>query len=116
MQNIRRILGMIKPDNYYPLLVFQAVSHEASIKKSKYIKKDFRFLGKMLRRLRAQVVFSSVLPAGDWNLNKRRRTDQLNHRLRGCCRAEGYGFYDLEHNFDTPGMLPWDKTRRAMIY
>lgn len=63
---------MIQPDNYYPLMIFQAVSHQASTRKSKYIKKDFMFLGKMLRGLGAQVVFSSIFPTGDWNLKKKK--------------------------------------------
>jgi len=55
---MKRISGTIKLDDYYPLLVFQA-------RKLKSIKKGFRSLGKVLRGLGAQVVFSSVL---SWRL------------------------------------------------
>jgi len=51
-------------EDYYPLLLFQAGSQEAAIRKQNILK-DFMYFGKMLEGLRAPVVLSSVLPAGD---------------------------------------------------
>lgn len=49
--NIKKgILAMIKPDDYYPLLVFQSELHNTTTRKLKIIKKkDFVSLGKMLK-------------------------------------------------------------------
>lgn len=81
MWDIKRMSSLIKPDNYYPLLIFQAVSH--ATRKSKYIKKDFMFLGKMLRGLGAQVVFSSILPGSilrnlpNWRLESEKKGEWI---------------------------------------
>jgi len=86
--------------------------------KLKYIKEDFISLGNMLKGSGVQVVFSSVLPAGNWDPG-RRRTDQLNEWLCEWCHTKGYGFYDLGCTFAKPGMLTWDGTqvtRWARIY
>jgi len=42
------------------------------------IKGDFRALGGLLVGSGAQVVLSSVLSVGDWDMHKRRRVDMLN--------------------------------------
>lgn len=67
---------MIKLEDHCPLQDFQARSHKAVTGKLKYVKKDLMSLGKMLKGSGVQAVFSSVLPAGNWDLG--RRTDQLN--------------------------------------
>ena len=71
-------------------------------------------LGKILKGLGVEVVFSSVLPVGDWDMGRRRRTDQLNEWLCGWCHTEGYGFCDLQHTFNKPGMLMRDGTQVTM--
>lgn len=112
----KRIPGRIKLEYCYHLLVFQARSHEIATRKQKNIKEDFTSLGKMLKGLGAQVVFSVVLPFRDWDPGKRQRTDQLNDCLHGWCHAEGCGCYGLGCTFDKPGMLMWDGillTRRS---
>lgn len=77
---------MIKLEDHYPLLVFQAGSHKAVTGKLKYIKEDFISLGNMLKGSGVQVVFSSVLPAGNWDPGRRRR-DQLNEWLCEWCHT-----------------------------
>lgn len=59
---------MIKPEDYYPLLVSEAGSRKAVTRELKNIEKDFTTLRNMLKGLRAQAVFSSVteLPSGGW--------------------------------------------------
>jgi len=58
-------------------------------------------------------VFSSVLPVGDWDLSRRRTTDQLNDWLHECCPAQGYGFHGLDSTFDDPGVSVWDRMQRT---
>lgn len=60
----------MKSDDCYPLLIFQAGLREAVIRKLKNIKDDFMSLGRMLKGSGVQVVFFSVLPAGDWDLGE----------------------------------------------
>jgi len=47
----KKILSMIKPDDYYLLLVFQVGSHKTATRKLKIIKKDFTSFGKILKGL-----------------------------------------------------------------
>lgn len=61
----KRMLGRIKLEDYYSLLVFQAGSHEVVTRKGKNVKKVFMSLGKMLKGWGVQVVLSSVLLVGD---------------------------------------------------
>ena len=60
--------GTVTPVGGYPLLVFQARSHEAATRQLKNIKKDLASLGKVLKGSAVQAMFSSVPLAGpgDW--------------------------------------------------
>jgi len=93
IRDIKKIIySMIKAHNYYPLLVFQTGSHEAATRKLKNIKKNFTSLQKVLKESEAQVIFSSVLPVGNWDPGRRRGTDKLNDWLCEWSHAQGYGF------------------------
>lgn len=70
------ITCLVKPSDYYPILVFHIGNEEVG-KRNSQIKRDFRALGRLLKGSGAQVVFSSVLSVGDWDLHKRRRVDVL---------------------------------------
>jgi len=48
----KRTTDMIKPEDYCPLLIFQAGSCEAATRKLKNIKKGFMSVGNMLKRYR----------------------------------------------------------------
>ena len=81
----RNITRLVKPSDYYPLLVFHIGNEEVGERSSWVIKRDFRALGRLLKGSGAQVVFS-VLSVGDWDLHKRRRVDMLNEWLcEWCC-------------------------------
>jgi len=73
----RNITRLVKPSDYYPLLVFYTGNEGVGKRSSWVIKRDFRALGRLLKGLGAQVVFSSVLSVGDWDSHKRRRVDML---------------------------------------
>ena len=50
VRDVRKALPqLIKPEDYYPLVVIQIGSREAATRKMRYIKKDFASLGRMLK-------------------------------------------------------------------
>lgn len=57
----------------------------------------------------AQVVFSSVLPVGDWDPGRKTRIRWVNDWLQGWFHAKGFGFYDLGCTFEGLGMLMPDE-------
>ena len=110
----RNITRLVKPSDYYPLLVFHTGNEEVGKRSSQVIKRDFRSLGRLLKGSGVQVVFSS--PVGDWDLDKRRRVDMLNEWLCEWCRTQGFRYYGLGHSLEKGGMLTADGrclTRRA---
>jgi len=104
----RIITRLVKPSDYYPLLVFHTDNEELGKISTQVIKRDCRALGRLLKRSGAQVVFSSVLSVGDWDPHKRKRVDMLNDWLCEWCRAQGFGYYDLGHSLEKGGMLTVD--------
>ena len=112
---VRNITRLIKPSDYYPLLVFHVGNEEVGKRSSQVIKRDFRALGRLLKGSGTQVVFSSVLSVGDWDPHKRRRVDMLNKWLCELC-AQGFRYYSLGRSLEKGGMLTADGsplTRRA---
>lgn len=73
----------------------QVVTAEAMTKRLGNIKRDFMSFGMMLKRSGTQAVFSSILPAGDWDQRRRQCTDQVNDWLHSSCHNQGFRFYDL---------------------
>ena len=65
------------------------------MRKLRNVKKDFASLGKMLKGLEVQIVFSSVLPEGNWDPERWRRTCQGNDWLREWCLNQDFGYFDL---------------------
>ena len=111
----RNITRLVKPSNYYPLLVFHTGDEEVGEISPWAIRRDFRALGRFLKGSGVQVVFS-FLSVGDWDPHKRKRVDMLNDWLCKWCCAQGFGNYDLGHSIEKVGMLTADGrilTRRA---
>jgi len=61
----RNITRLVKPSDYYPLRIFHIGNEEIGKRSSQVIKRDFRALGRLLKGSEVQVLFSSVLLAGD---------------------------------------------------
>ena len=72
------------------------------------IKRDFTALGRLLKGIGVQAVFSSVLSVGDCDLHKRKRVDTLNECLCKWCHAQGFGYYGLGRGLEKGGMLTAD--------
>lgn len=88
---MKRLPGLIKLDDYSLLILIQVRSQETTTRKLQNVKIGFTSLKRTLKRLRAQIVFSFFL-AGVWDPERRRRTDQVNDWLHGCCHDQGFGF------------------------
>lgn len=88
----------MKQEDYYLPVVFQVGSQEAATRKLQSIKKDFVSLGKTLKGLGEQVVFSTVLLSDGWDTERRR--GQVNYVMRGLCQDEGFAYYDLGQAFE----------------
>jgi len=56
----RKLPGLIRLSDYYPLLIIQAGSDEIAEKSLRSIKKDFRGLGQVVDGAGVRVVFSSI--------------------------------------------------------
>jgi len=78
-EGARKITCLVKPSDYYPLLVFPIGNEEVGKVSSQVIRRIFRALGRLLKGSGVQVVFSSVLPVGDWDLDRRRRVDMVSY-------------------------------------
>ena len=107
----RNTTRLVKPSDYYPLLVLHIGNEEVGKRSSQVIKRDFRALGRLLKGSGAQVVFSSVLSVGDWDLHKRKRVDTLNEWLCKWCHAQGFGYYGLGRSLEKVGMLTVDRSQ-----
>ena len=109
MRDVARItIRLIKPSDYYSLLVFRNGNEEVSKRSSWVTKRDFRALVKLLKGSGAQAVFSSVPSVGDWDLDKKRRADMLKKWLCKWCRTQGFGYYGLGCSLEKGGMLTVD--------
>uniref|UniRef100_A0A8B9DT06 Uncharacterized protein n=1 Tax=Anser cygnoides TaxID=8845 RepID=A0A8B9DT06_ANSCY len=88
----KKVKRLVQPTDYYPLLVFQAGNDEVATRSPRAIKRDFRALGRLLKRSGAQVVFASVLPIGGIDTDK--QTHHINTWLRDWCNQQNFRFFD----------------------
>ena len=58
----KKLPSPVWPSDYYPLLLFQVGSNDIGRNSLKTMKKDFRALGRQVKGLGEQVVFSSIPP------------------------------------------------------
>lgn len=106
----QRLPSLIKPEELSPISVFSSRDNWALRKRLWNIKRAFMSLGKMLKGSGAQVLFFLILPAGDWDPQRRQHMDNLNGWLHSWCHDQGFGFYDLRCVFERLDMLLQDGT------
>jgi len=58
----RKIPRLVRPSDYYPLLLFHVGADEVAVSSPRVIKKKFKALGRLVKESGAQVIFSSLLP------------------------------------------------------
>ncbi|XP_070605406.1 uncharacterized protein [Erythrolamprus reginae] len=103
-ENLTKIL---KPTDYYPLLVIHAGINDTG-KDMNQIMKDYDHLGNTIRKTGAQVVFSSILPTRGRHPTRERKIPQINHWLKGWCRHKNFGFLDHGLHYLQEGLLASD--------
>ena len=89
----RKLPGLIRPSDYYPLLIIQAGRDEIAEKSLRSIKKDFRGLGRVVDGAGMQVVFSSIPSVTGKGTERIQKTHLLNKWLRGWCKHRNFGFF-----------------------
>ena len=104
----RKLPGLIRPSDYYPLLIIQAGRDEIAEKSLRSIKKDFRGLGRVVDGAGVQVVFSSVPSVAGKGTERIQKTHLLNKWLRGWCKHRNFGFFDHGAIYSAPGMMAAD--------
>ena len=104
----RKLPGLVRPSDYYPLLVIQAGSDEVAERSPAAIKRDFRALGRLVEGSGAQVVFSSIPTVAGKDTERNRKTHLINTWLRGWCHRRNFGFFDHGEVYTAPGLLVTD--------
>ncbi|MCQ4187457.1 SGNH/GDSL hydrolase family protein [Klebsiella pneumoniae] len=103
-----RLPSLIRPTDYYPLLVFHVGASDTAGSSLRNIKRDFRALGSTVKGSGVQVVFSSILPVEGQGPERARRIWQVNSWLREWCYSQGFGYLDHGACFEKPGLLGAD--------
>ena len=75
---IAKLPTLVRPQDYYPLLIFQVGSNNITRRSPKVMKRDFRALGKLVKGSGAQVVFFSIPSVAGMGEEDYRRTQQMN--------------------------------------
>ena len=102
-----KIPTLVRPKDYYPLLVFQVGSDDITRRSPKAMKRDIRSLGKVIKGSGAQIVFSSIPSVGGMD-EEYRRTQQMNLRLQDWCYHQGFGFFNHGLAYRAPDLLALD--------
>jgi len=90
----KKLPGLVRPSDYYPLLVMQVGGDDIAERSPKAIKRDFRALGRLVEGSGAQVVFSSIPSVAGNSTERDRKTHLVNRWLRDWCHQSNFGFFD----------------------
>jgi len=105
----RKLPGLIRPSDYYPLLIVQAGSDEVTEKSLRTIKKDFRGPGRVVDGTGTQVAFSSIPSVAGKDTERIQKHHLIKKWLRGRCKQGNFGFF-FDHGaiYLAPGMMAAD--------
>ena len=104
----RKLPNLVRPSDYYPLLIVQAGSDDIDDRSLKAIKRDFRGLGRLVDGAGVQVVFSSIPTLTGRGTERTRKAHLLNTWLRGWCLRRNLGFFDHGAVYSAPGLMAVD--------
>ncbi|KFQ34587.1 hypothetical protein N331_07827, partial [Merops nubicus] len=104
----RKVIVLVQPSVYYPLLVIQAGNDKVVQRSLKELKKDFKALGLLVRGSGAQVVFSSIPEVKGKNTERGWKTHLINTWLRDWCHRWNFGFFNYGEVYMAPGLLAKD--------
>ncbi|XP_059576257.1 uncharacterized protein LOC132247667 [Alligator mississippiensis] len=99
------IPALIKPSDYYPMVLVHVGTNNVARMSPDHIMKDFHELGDSLKKTGAQVVFSSILPVGSSQRRQGAHIKEVNRRLQSWCLQESFGFYSHDQHFQGGGFL-----------
>lgn len=103
-----RLPRLFKPTDSYPLLLIHVGTNNTARRSLEDTVRDYEVLGKRVRELGAQVVFSSLLPVEGRGPGRERRILEMNNWLRRWCQRERFGFLDHGMRFRDEGLLASD--------
>ena len=103
-----KLPALVRPKDYYYFLVFQVGNDDITRRSPKAMKRAFRALGKLIKQLGAQIVFSSIPSVGGMDEGEYRRTQQMNLWLQDWCYSQGFGFFNHGLVYRVPDLLALD--------
>jgi len=101
----RKLPGLVRPSDYYPVLVMQVGGDEIAERSPKAIESYFRALGRLVEGSGAQVVFSSIPSVAVKSTERDRKTHLIDRWLRDWCRQRNLGFFDHGEVYIALGLL-----------
>jgi len=102
---VKKLPGLVRRSDYYPLLVMQVGEDEITERSPKAIKRDFRALGRLVEGSGVQVVFSSIPSVAGNSTERGRKTHLVNRWLKDWCHWSNFGFFDHGEVYTAPGLL-----------
>jgi len=101
----KKLPGLVRPSDYYPLLVMQVGGDKIAERSPKAIKRDFRALGRLVEGSGTRVVFSSIPSVAGNSTERGRKTHLINRWLRDWCHQSDLGFFGHGEVYTAPGLL-----------
>jgi len=89
-----RVPQLVKSIDYYPLLLFHVSTNDRASQNLGRIKEDYKALEVQVKSIGAQVIFSSILPAGGKGVARNQFKMRISSWLRGWYHREDFCFYD----------------------
>jgi len=103
-----KLPSLVRPLDYYLLLLFHVGGNEAAACTPRAIKRDFSSWGLLVMEFRTQVIFSSLLPAVGSDTGRNRWAWSTNTWLHGWCHCDSFAYFDHGVAYTAPGLLAPD--------
>uniref|UniRef100_K7F0N7 SGNH hydrolase-type esterase domain-containing protein n=1 Tax=Pelodiscus sinensis TaxID=13735 RepID=K7F0N7_PELSI len=103
-----RLKRIIKGARRNPLIILHVGTNDMARFSLERIKGDYARLGRMLKEIEAQVIFSGILPVPREGQLRCDRIMMINRWLRQWCYKEGFGMYGHWEAFMDRGLFSRD--------
>ena len=104
----RKPPGLIRPSDYYPLLIVQSSSDEVADRSLRAIKDDFKGVGRLVDNAGIQEVFAGIPTVAGIDNAITRKTHRINTWMRGWCKHKNLGFFGHGAVYSAPGLRSAD--------
>lgn len=74
----KKLLSLVQPSDYYPLVIFQVGRSEVSIRNPRAIKRDFSVLGQQVKGSEKQAVLSLIHSVAGNDERRNRKSQKIN--------------------------------------